>query len=396
MTRDNPMLRNPALAIALCLIGCGHGDDRGPGSGSGDAVYAVSSIVFGTNETTSYVSLISSLDAAAYDATQPREFAGLADLWVQDGAVFVAEDEPRTITRFTVEDGVLVAAGVVSFASYGLTDFGFWRNIFLSPTKAYFINGASEYIVWNPQAMAITKTVALPALPARNGLTAFPGYMDRAAIVRGGRLYHPLYFTDSSYFKYAQGSVIVVFDVERDQLVTTIDVPCPGVDHVTRDGADNLYFSSWVYAAGAAAVLQQPGTCVARLAADGSAPAVVMQVAAATAGHQGGALRYLGSGKAMMSVLYPEHAKSSDVSDVTFGGNWRFWSYDLATGNAAQIDGFDWNAGGVYGASIADQQLMLVPAGDFSSTTVYELTAGAAPRAAFETSGWSLRLFQVR
>lgn len=387
----------PLVLLLAACGGGGSGDDEG-----GEHAYLLSSLVLG-DESESYVAVLDNLAAQTIDKTKTTAFSGAADVWVHDGQVYVTDSENLTITRYTVDGRKLVAHETIGFGDYGLTDFGFWTNVFVATDKAYFLHGSAEYIVWNPRTMQITGTIPLPPQAAHGELALQPGYADRAAIVRNGRAYLPLYWTDpDTYFAYAQDSVIAVLDIATDKVVDMIQAPCPGLDYASADAAGNLFFSAWVYAPGAAAVLAQPATCAFEIPADGSAPHVAFQIADLTDGREGGAVRFLSNGRAMLSVFHDERFTIDDktnVSDVTFGPNWRFWSFDatqspLGTG-AAPIAAFDWSSGAQYTYDIANQPYMLVAAGDYSATTVYQLD-GTTPTPAFTVDGWSLRLFQVR
>jgi hypothetical protein len=393
----------PASPTALALVAtlsfasaCG-GEDASPSS-EADPNYALSSVVFDVDyNATTYLALLDALDEERIDWDRAREFRGLADVWVRDGSIFISQED-FTITKFSVEEGRLIERGQLGFGAYGPTDFGFWRNAFVSSTKAYFLNNSSEYVVWNPQSMEIIGTVPLPVLADREDLMAFPGYSDRAAVVQDGLLFQPMYWTDESYFKFTPDSRILVVDVERDALVDVLEAPCPGLDFVTSDLAGSLYFSSWVFAPGGAAVLSQPATCVVRLATADLSLSVPFNVADVMAGHEGGVMRHLGGESFLFSVLHTEHAPATVAGDpqlVANGNNWRFWSYDRATGSASPLDAIDWNSGGAYGAEVDGRKLMLVPTSDYSATTAYELAAdGSSPRI-FDTRGWSLRLFEL-
>jgi hypothetical protein len=397
LLRPAPLAHLFAVSVLLATpsAGCGGGDDGDDDAGEGN--FVVGSLVFGPDDTTSYVSVLATLDAQTIDYTKAREFGGLVDLWVHDGAVFTADAASLTITRFTVEGQRLVEGPRVNFTQFGITDFGFWRNTFVSSTKAYFLNGSESFIVWDPSTMAITGEVALPALEAPAGHKLFPGYSDRATRIRGGKLYQPLYFTQPDFYQVDAVSRIAVYDVATDALVATLEAPCPGLDFSTVDDAGNLYFSSWVFAAGGAEVLAGPPTCVVKVdAAD--AVTVAFTPTELTDGRQGGAFRYLGNGKALLSVLHGDHAapmEPRDVAAVTNGANWKFWTYDLAAGTATQLDSFDWNAGGAYSFTIDGTTYMLVSAGDYSSTKVYDIANVAAPVERFETQGWSTRVFEL-
>lgn len=395
-------LRNVLLAaLALGLYGCGGDDKTTPDAGStaDDHAYVVSSYVFNLdNSTTSYVSALGSLDAQTIDYTKARMFGDLSDMWVYDGSVFVMSTSDVTITKFSVASGALVEGKALSLQSYGPTEVGFNRNTFISSTKAYFMNGAAEFIVWNPSTMTITGTIPLPAQTARAGYTLYPGYLDRAALQRGGKLYQPLYWHGASFFEVTPDSLIAVIDTATDKVETVLPVNCPGIDFGTADGDGNLWFSSWVYAAGGAAMLARTDTCVVKLAADGSAPTTAFAFKDVTGGHQAAALRYLGNGKGLMSVFFPDHAtvNTSMVSVVTFGDNWKFWLYDFAAGTAQPLDSFDWNDGGQYTYEIGGKTYVLMSKSDFTSTSIYDLGDTTAPTRLFDTRGWSTRLFQVR
>jgi hypothetical protein len=246
--------------------------------------------------------------------------------------------------------------------------------------------------------MEITSSFPLPAAEPRAGFRLFNGYSDRASILKDGLLYQPFYYTDESFFLFAPSSRMLVVDVASDSVVDAIDAPCPGLDYATRDEAGNMYFSSWVYAAGGAAVLDQPPTCVFEVPAAGE-PRVAFALPDLTEGRQGGVMRYLGAGRALISVLHDERFAPSDApsaTELTFDNNWRFWSYELAAGQATLLDSIDWNGGAQYSFDIDRTTYMLVAASDYSRTSIYDLGAGLTPSHVFDTDGWATRLFRLR
>ena len=384
-----------ALMTSL-LVGCGDGSE--PAGSRESPRYVLSSVVFDADyNATTYLALLDSVDVEEIDLSRAREFAGFADIWVHDGSVFVSTED-FIITKFAIEGRELLEQGRLGFASYGPTDFGLHRNVFISPTKAYFLNGNTEYLRCNPRSMEIEGTVPLPELPDRDGLKAFPGYSDRAARIRDGLLYQPMYWTDESYFKFTPDSRVLVVDVALDEIVGTLEAPCPGLDFATGDSAGNLYFSSWVFAPGGATELNQPATCVVQIAAADPSPSVSFSIADVTSGHEGGVMRHLGGDRFLLSVLHDEHAPSSvagDPQSVANGNNWRFWSYDRESGSASVLDGIDWNSGGAYSAEVDGRKLILVPTTDYSATTAYELADDGSAQRVFDTRGWSLRLFEL-
>jgi hypothetical protein len=149
---------------------------------------------------------------------------------------------------------------------------------------------------------------------------------------------------------------------------------------------------------GGAAVLDQPSTCVFELPAQGE-PRVAFDVASVTDGREGGVLRHVGNGQALLSVLHDERfdlSGGASASDLTFAANWRFWSYDLAAGTARDIETADWNAGAQYSFDIDQKTYVLVALADYSATTLYDVGDGQTLTPVFETDGWATRLFKLR
>lgn len=392
-----------ALAVcSWCAAGCDSDDSDTPDDSGDDTgpLVAVSSLVSTSDsESTLYVGMVDAFEGQTVDFKNAREFSGQSDLWVHDGAVFIADAERLTITRYEVRGRELVQKGRLGLSDYDPADFGFWVNTFVSNEKAYFLNAPDEYIVWNPKTMRITGTIPLPDLEAKDGLEPQPSYSDRAAVVRDGKLYQPIYWSDETFFAFAPNSRILVTDLETDEVVDTLEAPCPGIDFASADSEGNLYFSTWIFAPGGAAVLDQPATCVAKIPAAKESVEVAFRVSDVTGGRQGGAMRLLDDDHAVMSVLHADRAKDDDaeeVEDVAYGPYWHFWSYDLKSGKASELDAIDWNAGAAYGASAFDKSYLLVPSGDYMTTDLYELGTTIDDKPVLTTKGWSLRLFQVR
>ncbi len=383
------------LWTGAALSACDDADGEGKVS-EGAPKYAAGSIFFGPDGSISYVSLLDALSVAGIDYTQAREFSGMADLHVLDGALFVAESETASVSKYGIEGRRLVKRGSLSFAAYGLTNLGFWLNKFIDADTAWVLNGTTEYVVWNPSTLQITGTVKLPQLAARDGLSLMPGYADRSSVAKNGRLYQALYWTDtSSYFEFTPDSRIAVFDIAAGALIELLEAPCPGLDFATEDGAGNIYFSGWVFAAGGAAALAQPATCVAKLEVASNSVSLLFDFKDIAGGREGGVFRMVGD-EAVFAALHMDHVPQADRGDagkVAYGAHWRYWRYDFATHEASVIEEIDWNAGGATSALIEGATYLLIPSADVSSTTVYKL--GERPEKLFEMRGWGLRLFAL-
>jgi len=370
-----------------------------PDKGKSEApLYALATIASAGDDSVSYVSLVDKLEGQTLDFAQAREFSGQADLWVLGDEIFVADDESMQITKYRLKDEQLEEVGAVDFSNTGVPAVGFWSSVFVSPEKAYVFN-KTEAIVWNPKKLEITGTITLPELETRGKLTGFISYTDRAAVLRGNKLFVPVYWTnEEDFFSYDAKSRIMVLDTEKDALIESLEAPCPGLDFATEDEAGNIYFSSWVFAPPAAAVLDQPATCIAKIAAgNDSVVEKAFDVKDVTGGLEGGALRYVGDGKAILSVLDPAHETEGDeIETIAWGDNWRFWTLDLATREASAIEAIDWNAGAAYTSQLGEETFMLVPNGDYSSTTIYRVTNSIDPKPVVEAKGWTMRMFQLR
>jgi hypothetical protein len=153
------------LAVAGCV------DDAAEAAASEGPRYAVMYEVYDDAGSTSYLSLLDSLDIEAIDPSQAREFgSGRAFVQTYDGKLFVGDAETPRVTRYSLgEGGGLVEEGAVSFANYGLTSgqFDAWNVTFISPTKAYLLNfNDGTTIIWNPSTMEIVGDI--PPLPEFN------------------------------------------------------------------------------------------------------------------------------------------------------------------------------------------------------------------------------------
>jgi len=404
------IVRGP-LGVAVMLgamAGCG--DDKNAnqssgldGSDAGTAKYAISTVVTGPNSSrTGYVTVLDSLaPQGKLPLSKAREFPGAADMWVYQGSVFVSGGDSPTITKFTVaDDGSLVQQAALSFAAYGITNSAFWFNTFISPTKAYMVNGTSQYVIWNPDTMSISGTIPFPALDTRDGLVPRAAFTDRGNVVSGGRLYQPIYWTDEAYARRTDDSRIAVFDVATDKLVSLLEAPCPGLDVGTIDDAGNLYFSNYTGGAGTYWVLHTASNCVAKVVPDTLAVSVEFKFSDLTGGHEGAIFHYVGNGRFVFSAFHEERVDLNNAAgpfDIVGGNDWRIWSYDSQTKQAVEMQSIDWDSGAAYWFSVDGTMRGLIPTANYAASVVYDL--GTTPDGAkrlFDLDGMAVRLFKVR
>jgi hypothetical protein len=369
-------------------------------SGSERTRYIASSVVFDADSEQTYVSVLDSLDSQEIDYASAREFAGWSDVWIHEGAVYVSSREEHTVTKFSIEDdNTLIEEAQISFAKYGEVDVAFWSNTFVAPDKAYMIEGTRGYVIWDPQTMEITGTFDLPNLPEREGLLVRAGTLDRANVIRDGKLYQPMYWSDEDYARFAPDSRVAVIDITTDRVIETIDAPCAGLDIGSADDEGNLYFSTWT--SGVFQPLWDKGSpnCVATIPASEESARVAFKFADVTEGREGSAVRNFRDGKLLFSVFHQERVDLTDADADPFEllgeRNWRTWLYDPETSSASAVEGLDWNSGATYVFDIDDVHYVMVPSTNYEATSVVALEDDLTTSTRFEMRGWATRLFAV-
>ena len=368
---------------------------------SADHKYVLASVVFGTNnEQTSYLNIVDSLDKQELDYSKSIERPGWADLWVHDNKVFVSSREEKTITKYSLnEAGELIEEGVLNFSSYAV-DVAFWSSTFVAKDKAYMIENVDDYIIWNPQTMEITGMFDLPELPEHEGLVQRAGTLDRANVIRDGKLYTPMYWSDEDYFRFSPDSRVVIIDIAKDEVVGTVEVPCAGLDIGSLDDDGNIYFSTWTSGVFEPLLGETEGNCVPKIAKGTDEAERAFTFKEVADGREGAAVRNFRDGKLLLSIFHNERvdfeAPDSDPAMLIGEKNWRTWVYDPATKNAEQIAGLDWNAGATYVVPVGDMHYVLVPGTEYASTTVVAVDKDLQTSERFEVRGWGTRLFQVR
>ncbi|MET0343074.1 MAG: hypothetical protein ABW252_18850 [Polyangiales bacterium] len=431
MSTRKILLEGPRLAVLLfalvsVLLGCSDDDtssaqpglDAGvspatPGTSDGGlapvgidgatqpgrpARYAVQSVLFSPEGTTAYVSILRSTGPQTIDYAKAIELAGWGDLWVHEGRIYLSSGDGPVITRYELgDDDSLKETGKIGFADYGVTDAAFYMNTFVAPDKAYILNSAFEYVIWNPQTMTITGTVPLPQLEDRPGLKPRTGTIDRANVVHQGKLYSTMYWSDDEYVTFAPDSRVVVIDIATDKVERTLDVACAGLDVGTVDDRGNVWFSTWTSGVLEPLVQGKRPNCIAQIPAGSTAINGNLLFRDLAEGREGASLRSIGGGGLVVSIFHQERvqlAGAADPGELLGTENWKVWRYDLATGKAAPLPGAPDNAGAVYTTFVDAKPFLLIPGADYEKSTIWAVENGVATRQ-FETRGWATRLFRV-
>jgi hypothetical protein len=368
----------------------------------GARLFPTSNVVFSDEGQSTYVSVLSSLARQSPNLDGALELAGWADLWVHERKVFVADGESPVLTRYSLDAaGSLVAEGRLSFQNYGATQAAFWNQLFVAADKAYWFNTEGrEIVVWNPDALVTSHTFRLPELPDRGAVRLTGPSADRSSVVRGERAYVPFYWADWESYSLSEDSVIVVLDTVTDQIISVLSVPCPELNFATVDDTGAIYFSNWGYSALPTVLDGRARACVVRIPAGSDAldPNWSLTFAAVTGGREASALRWIGGGKALLTVFHAERAEIGPKVDrlaLADAANWRLWMLDLATLDAAPIEQLGWHAFGLYGARIGGDTFLFVPTADYAFTAAYRFFFDGSVEQRWESRGWQTRLFEI-
>jgi hypothetical protein len=363
-------------------------------------LYLASTWIATDEMTNTYVAVIDSLEGDELDLSNPLEIGGYGDAWVSDGAVFVADGESPTVTRYTLDDdGQLEAGDTLDFSAYGVTGAAFYDNDVLSPTKAYLANVSGlEYVVWNPTTMEITGTAAWPEIDFGEGLMPFHSYTDRGGAVVDGLYFHGIYAHDEDFFRFGDHSLITVWDIETDELVDMIEVPCPMMDVASVGDDGYLYVSGWSYMPLSFDAGYSEVNCAARIDLETREldQDWLLDYSEALDGEQGSGLRAVSGHEGIFAVFHGsgvEVVDNIDIWELDVGDDdWELYSIDLDTRDV-EPTGVLFSDGSYYESHVDGDYYVYLGAG--TQTQVYQRTGGAYVKK-LKAAGWMSRLFRLR
>lgn len=387
------------MTPSLLLAGCA-GTGTPPDPVGEGPLYLAATWVSDVDATHTYVALVDSLDVEELDFSTALEVPGWGDAWVADGVVFVADGETPNVGRYAVtDDGRLELEAEMGFGSYGVFGASFWDQQILTPTKAFLSDPAGlRYVVWDPTAMEITGTVAWPELTFDEGLAPFHSYTDRGGVVADGLYWHAIYGHDESWQDFGDRSYVLVWDVETDALVDTIEVPCPMMDTTTLGDDGYVYLSGWSYMPLSVEAGASDTNCAVRIdAATRELDAAwTFDYVSATGGDQGSGLRAVSGDDGVFAVFHGSGVPvrpGMDMWELDAGpDDWELYELDLPSRTATPT-GVLMGDGSYYESHIDDGYYVYLPNGE--DTQVYERTEdGYVPK--LRGQGWMSRLFRVR
>lgn len=248
----NPFLRLVCIgALALPSLACS--SKAAPIGAQFDGsrpLYAVSNTLLITDSVTSYVTVVDSLEAGTeVDLDQALEFPGSARAYGRERAnvVYLTSSEAPTMTEVNFDStGVPSKGRTVSFANLGVdATSGGNVNLHLSATKAYFVSQSSlEIVVWNPEQMAVTKTVPLELEPPAD----YPDvYFYPQPVLVGDNL---ILLSNVAGEVSGAGVFVTVVDTREDRVEsTTLEPRCHSLLQSGVDARGDRYFASSDYAA---------------------------------------------------------------------------------------------------------------------------------------------------
>jgi hypothetical protein len=371
-----------------------------PEPSAASPLYLAASWVTNVETTNTYISVFDSLDVERLDFSRALEVPGYGDAWVYEDWVFIADGESPRVGRYHLdESGSLRLDVEIDFSAYGVAGAAFWDQQILSPTKAYLSNaGGLEYVVWNPTTMEITGTVPWPEVSFGADLDVINSYTDRGGVVIDGYFYHGFYAHDESWLRFGESSVVAVYDIETDELVASIDVPCPMMDVASLGSDGYIYVSGWSYIPLSTIAGYSNENCAARIDVAQRAldPDWMLDYSLVAGGDQGSALRAVSGNDGIFAVFHGtgvEVTPDMDIWDLDIGENdWELYSINL-TDRTVVPTGIAMSDGSYYESHIDDRYYVYLGSG--ADTRVYERTAtGYEPK--LEAAGWMSRLFRVR
>ncbi len=214
-----------------------------------DPLFAVFGAVFSAEGSSAYVTLVDSLGPEVTltgdDLGDALTFAGTPTIGIDPGqpsTFFVGLTEEPTVQRWRVtEDEEFMLDGEVSFMREGLASAAAGRNplIFISPTKAYYVDGNSLLvIVWNPTEMTVTGTFSFDGI-AEADLLARTNFINRD----GDRL-----IISARHFREDMSAEILgtvaIIDTTDDSVTYDRQTRCGNLAWSSQNTAGDIYFAS--------------------------------------------------------------------------------------------------------------------------------------------------------
>lgn len=266
--------------LALTFVSCSSDDDQvvnpDPNPEAQDT-YAVFWRVDNPDGRTNYVSLVNDIDQGEVNPSHALEVSGKSRFFAEEeaGYFIIADGEDLTFTRYNIneEDGTISKGGKFSVSNQGVTSLQ-KRNVFLSETKAYYIdNTQGQIIIWNPQIMEITGSFDLPSEFA----DGYQGYSTQLGFgkyqVDGNHLIIPVGWVNFQTQTHLDKTGLAIVDTDQDQVLSyTEDDRCAlAVEPAFMDNGDVYFGVSERYAFSTEARSKEDCGCLLKVASGADA-----------------------------------------------------------------------------------------------------------------------------
>lgn len=402
--------RHLPVLCAVAVVSAACGDDAevidgGSGAPStqtySQPLYIIQSLIFGAEGRSSYVIPSRELVAGPpVSLAMGREFPEYSPADAIEGKLAVGSGESPSLSFFSIaDDGVWTDEATLSFSNF--TSQPLAGNVPVGGNEAYVPFDTTNHARYDVTTFTITGEVGAPAdVPlVRDGLNANRGF---GQLLRDGELFQPYYYADSEFRTYGRDSIIQTIDTLSDAPTSSQSVPCPHLHITSADDDGNLYFSNGQ--GSIAAALLSPGgapNCFARINAGESTvdPASITAFRDLTGGREGSNLFYIGGGKALFNVYHAERdalSADSELEVVDMSSSYHLWTLDLATGQAAMLEGVDFAGGQFTALRVDGRTIVTIPAANYASTTFYDVTPDLVVSRLFEVEGWAFKTFRLR
>ena len=375
------------LFVSLFFAACDDDDGSGPDIGEGGTLYATFIRVDNPDGRINYVALTEDLEKdTEIDLTRALEVPGFSRMYAVDGRNFFAigDGEDMTITRYTInESDEFVQGGRISFAGEGVTQMH-WRNKFLSATKAYYVDVTQgQIVVWNPETMAITKTIALPEQVADGyqGYNTSVGFFDFPVL--DDQMYIPLEWLNFNTNEGKAASGLVVVNTQTDQVISYTETDkAPAATNFVVDTNGDIYFGTSSYYVSHGFVkdgTNRPNGGILRVKAGETVfdESYYVPFSGLTDGERiGVALASApGEGIAYTALLNEDITSWSNITDFrsyVSSSGWEKWKINLRTGEVELEQGLP-AAGPGADTRLIDGEPYIFSFNDFGSTTAFKL-----------------------
>lgn len=409
------------LTLSLLSAGCGAPatvDDTAGGDGLtpyDGPLYAVQHNVNSPEGRIVYVNVLRSLDdpGDAVSLDNAIEINGYAAVQAYDGALYIAQDETKTLTRWEFDEAGQPSPGtVLSLGNEALDTFWNESFLFVDAATAWYANdGNQEILIWNPSTMELTGRIPVTGLDFTDLPLAFHGLG-----VSGDRVFMPISFVDWDALDAHMEVIVAEFSLKDEALVAihrddrcAVSMSTKPAQSIAADGTLYVVGDAGFGTFNHADLDEAPPACILRIRPSdaGFDPDWSLVLDDAISGYGDASTLVVDStqGRAFTDLMKQPEEPFETVDDL--------WDWQYTPGHTRRVGcdlpAFD-NCGFVddgmdgslhwYSTKLDDRTLMtsLLTAenddSDFGDCVIYDMTE-AGPQALFQTTGFISNVVRV-